>query len=473
MRFTLILHILMFAALSAIACPAAQVKEPAVAGGFYPGDAAVLKRDVDRYLAAVRHTDDARPLALIVPHAGYQYSGAIAAEGYARLKGRPVSTVILIGPSHRFPLSGAAIYPGDGMRTPLGTVTVATQLARGLASNADHVRLDPAPFEGEHSLEVQLPFIQRALGKGVSIVPILVGAPDQKSLGSLSRGIARILSRDPHALLVMSTDLSHFHDLATARIMDGRVTDAMERLSLKDLEGLLASRRGEMCGGWPVIYGLAAARAAGATHAVRYRSATSAEVTGDEKSVVGYVSMGVVRGTLSEAQKRELLDLARTTVTSHVRGGKLPDATAAHPLLKADRATFVTINGAGGRLRGCIGTIVPQTSLKASVIANAVSAASHDSRFSPVRPDELAGLHYEVTILSPLSPLQDIKDIQIGRHGLYLEKDGRSSVFLPQVPLEQGWDLTTYLSELSRKAGLGPEGWIGARLSTFTAEVIR
>jgi AmmeMemoRadiSam system protein A len=255
--------------------------------------------------------------------------------------------------------------------------------------------------------------------------------------------------------------------------MDNRMIDAMERLSRRDLERLLASRQGEMCGGWPAVYGIAAVRAAGATHAVRYRSATSAAVTGDYKSVVGYASLGIVRGALSAEQRRQAVELARTSVVRHVRGEPLPDPASDVPIFKADGAVFVTINGPDKRLRGCIGTIEPQSSLRSAIISNAVSAASRDSRFSPVRTEELGGLSYEVTVLSPLQPLKDVKDIVIGRHGLYLEKDGHSGVFLPQVPVEQGWDRTTYLTQLARKAGLASDGWIGARLSVFTADVIR
>jgi AmmeMemoRadiSam system protein A len=206
---------------------------------------------------------------------------------------------------------------------------------------------------------------------------------------------------------------------------------------------------------------------------VRYRSGTSAGVNGDRKSVVGYVAMGIMPGRLSDKQKRQLHELAVTTVTRHVTGRPLPSSDSADPLLRADGATFVTLNDASGRLRGCIGTIQPQMSLYGSVISNAVSAASRDSRFPPVRADELASLRVEVTILSPLEAVKDPGSIVVGRHGVYLEKEGRSSVFLPQVPVEQGWDLPTYLSQLALKAGLPSDGWKGARLSLFTAEVIR
>lgn len=473
-RTVTLLLLLLGCWISAASCQQPIIKDPAVAGSFYPGDAATLQKSVDAMLSSVRVTgDETPPLALVVPHAAHQYSGLVASEGYARVKGRRVSTVILIGPSHYAMLKGAAIHPGDGMRTPLGVVSLDTALARTLASDAGHVRLDAAPFAKEHSLEVQLPFIQRAFGPSTRIVPILVGMPDRESYQSLSAGIAAILKSRPDALLLISTDLSHYRDLTTASSMDSRVIDAIERLAVTELEQLLSSGRGEMCGGWPTVYGLAAVRAAGASHAVTYRRGTSADLTGDRKSVVGYVAQGIIRGNLSESQRRELLELAKLTVETHVRGEKLPEVKDRSPLLRAARGVFVTIKRQDGQLRGCIGSILPQHPLQEAVVHNARAAASQDSRFMPVKPTELLGLQYEVTILSHLEPLSDTNAIVVGTHGVYLEKGAHSSVFLPQVPVEQGWDRATYLAELARKAGLPPDGWKDARLSVFTADIIK
>jgi AmmeMemoRadiSam system protein B/AmmeMemoRadiSam system protein A len=450
------------------------VKDPSVAGAFYPAEAAVLKRDVDRYLAAVRPTKGgARPVALVVPHAGHEYSGAIAAEAYGRLKGQPVSTVVLIGPSHHVPFNGAVIYPGEGMRTPLGVIPIATKTARRLVHDQDQVRFDATPFAREHSLEVQLPFIQRAFGAATAVVPILIGSPTKDSRAVLARDLGRILREDPHALLVISTDLSHYHDQATALQMDRRMVDAVERLSTNDLERYVMSGQGEMCGIWPMVYGIAAARAAGASHGVRYRSATSGDVTGDKRRVVGYAAMGIMRTPLSNRQRQELLELARRTVTRQVNNETVPEPRTTDPVLRADGAAFVTLNGPDGRLRGCIGSIVPNSSLYESVSHNAVAAAIHDPRFTPVRQEEVRGLAIEVSVLSPLVTINDPAEIVIGRHGLYLEKGMASSVFLPQVAVEQGWDLPTYLAQLALKAGLPADGWHGARLSVFSAEVIR
>jgi len=474
LRIVSIILLLTVFMMSGTAVLASEIKQTAVAGAFYPGDAAKLSRDVDAYLAKVRtNRGGTRPMAIVVPHAGYEYSGAIAAEAYARLKGKPVSTIILLGPSHHAPLNGAAVYPGDGMQTPLGIIPVAVKTARSLVHEHEQVRLDAAPFAREHSLEVQLPFIQRAFGAKVPVVPILVGTPTRDSLTALSRDLGRLLRADPHALLVISSDLSHYHDQATARRMDRGMIDAVERLSSNDLERLVQSGRGEMCGIWPTVYGIAATRGAGASHGVLYRSGTSGDVNGDKKRVVGYAAMGIMRDVLSKQQKRALLELARRTVNRQVNGERMPESVTDDPQLRADGAAFVTLNGPDGRLRGCIGTIVPNSSLYESVIRNAVAAAIHDPRFKPVSKDELKGLSVEVSVLSPLVPISDPSAIVIGRHGLYLEKGGASSVFLPQVPVELGWDLPTYLSQLALKAGLPADGWRGAALSVFSAEVIR
>jgi AmmeMemoRadiSam system protein A len=155
-----------------------------------------------------------------------------------------------------------------------------------------------------------------------------------------------------------------------------------------------------------------------------------------------------------------------------VTSKQIPEAASRDPRLAADGAAFVTLKEKNGALRGCIGTIQPVMPLCRSVVSNAVAAAARDHRFPPVRPEELPGLEVEVTVLSPLEPVADLKEVRIGTHGLYLEAPGASSVFLPQVPVEQGWDLATYLRELALKAGLPPDGWQKGRLSRFTAEII-
>jgi MEMO1 family protein len=471
-RFRFYLNSMLLMVLFPCACGGA-VKEPAVAGSFYPADKKTLADDVERYLSQPGDSpDEGRLLALMAPHAGYIYSGGVAGYSYAKLKGKDIRKVILLGPAHYSAISGAAIYPGEAMRTPLGTVRVDDSLARTIVSEKDGVRLSAEPFEREHSLEVQLPFLQGTL-KDFSIVPILIGRMTAESYRHLSDRIATILKSDEKALVVISTDLSHYHDSKTASGKDRKVLDAVERLSGGDLERLLMSGEGEACGGGPVLYGMAAVRGAGATEAKIFRYADSGAVSGDTRRVVGYGAAGFYRKQLSPAVRAEILTLARNTVECQVKGNPLPVWSGTDGRMKADGAVFVTLKEKSGRLRGCIGSIQAHTALYRSVTQNAVAAASKDPRFLPVRPDELPSLEVEVTVLSPMEPVSGTSEIEIGKHGVYLDASGRSSVFLPQVPVEQGWDLDTYLKQLAMKAGLAPEGWKGGKLYRFTAEIIR
>lgn len=451
---------------------AAAAKEPAVAGSFYPADRKRLEEEVDSFLdAADGAKGEGRLLALISPHAGYMYSGHVAGHSYARLKGEDISTVLLIGPCHHAAVSGAVIYPGSGLRTPLGVVPVDETLASSLENDSAGVRLAAEPFAREHSLEVQLPFLQRTLQE-FRVVPILVGRMTADSYRHLADGMAAILERDEKSILVISTDLSHYHDARKAGVMDHKVLDAAERLAAGELERLFTSGEGEMCGAGAVLYGLAAARGAGATEGELFMYADSGDVSGDKGYVVGYGAIGYYRRELSSGDRDEIIALARETVERHVCGRPLPEWHGESRRLRADGAVFVTLKKRGGGLRGCIGSLHGTMPLYRSIIQNGVSAASRDPRFAPVKAEELPGLEIEVTVLSPLHPIKGPEEVVIGRDGLYLEAPGGSGVFLPQVPVEQGWDLETYLRQLAVKAGLSPDGWKGGRLYRFTGEIV-
>ncbi|MBI4843478.1 MAG: AmmeMemoRadiSam system protein B [Nitrospirae bacterium] len=449
----------------------AEVKEPAVAGAFYPKDEKVLAQTVDSLLSDAKDkSESGRLIALISPHAGYQFSGGIAAYTYNHLKERNIKTVILIGPSHHKAFQGASVYTGEGMKTPLGIVKVDTKRAKSLLNKDADVTSFPEAFEKEHSLEVQLPFLQRTL-KDFRIIPILIGAPTQQSYEHLTKKLTEMMRDDEGVIMIASTDLSHYHDYNTAVSMDKKVIDSIERVSSGDAERLLTSRQGEMCGGYPVLYTMAVAQNLGATNAVLYKYANSGDVTGDKGRVVGYAAMGIYKSFLSEGEKKILLQLAKDTVNSYVKDGKTPSSNTDKKRLKSNGATFVTIRE-HGVLRGCIGNIVPTMPLYDSVISNSVSAASRDPRFQPVSADELDKIEVEVTILSPLELVKDTNAIVVGKHGLYIKKDGRSGILLPQVPLEFGWDRETFLRQVSKKAGLPPDAWKDAELYWFTADII-
>ncbi len=454
-----------------------RVREPAVAGAFYPADPAELRSMVEKFVdrAETKHVPGDL-LAVIAPHAGYVYSGGVAGYAYRQLRDRPVDTVIILGPNHRAPLTGVSVYTEGVFRTPLGDAVIDGETAGRLLDPASDIVFAPEVHEKEHSIETQLPFLQVLFGENVKIVPVLVGMPTQKSFASFTERLADELAHHPKTLLVVSTDLSHYHDYDTARTMDHTMLEPIKSIALEEAEGLLRKRSGEMCGGWPVLYALKTARLLGANEGVLYAYANSGDTAGTKDRVVGYAAMGLYRRPLTKEDRRELHRIAAATIDLYVRKREKPDFSVNSPRLKAYGAAFVTINR-HGHLRGCIGSTVPREALYRSVIDNALRAAVHDPRFAPVTPGELGDLEVEVSVLSPMKPLRrsQVGTIEIGRDGLFLVKGRHSGIFLPQVPVEQGWDRETYLKELCRKAGLPAGSWRAddARLYTFTADVIR
>ena len=318
-------------------------------------------------------------------------------------------------------------------------------------------------------LEVQLPFLQTVL-KDFTIVPILIGSPTAKSFQHLVSKISAML--DDNTIIVASSDLSHYHDYAQAKEMDGKIISAIERLSLADADSLLNSGKAELCGAYPVFIAIEAARRAGATRGVLFQYANSGDVTNDKSKVVGYASIGLFRDAFTEGEKKELLSLARNAISEHVISGNVPEEKAANPKFRADGAAFVTIKK-NSALRGCIGHVQAVMPLYQSVIKNAVAASSSDPRFPPMKKEELKDIEVEISILSPLSPVKNVSDIQVGKHGLLIRRGNQSGLLLPQVASEFGWDRETFLRQLCRKAGLPDDSWKDADLYSFTAEIIK
>lgn len=449
-----------------------EVKEPSVAGTFYPAEKEVLREMVDTFLSkAHRVSHSGKLIALISPHAGYQFSGQVAACAYNQLKGRDIDAVIVIGSSHFKSFNGASVYGKGKFRTPLGDVMIDEHLAGRLISAKDHVVFSPDVFEREHSIEVQIPFLQRTL-REFKIVPILIGAPTKESFSSLIENLTKLLMEQKNAVIVASTDLSHFHNDHDAKLMDKRVIGAIETLSVEELFSYLQKGTGELCGAYPVIVTMVVAQRLGANRGILLKYAHSGDVTGDMSHVVGYAAMGIYRSDLTREEKEEILFIARKTVEEYVATGKAPSFDVKHPKLRVNGAAFVTVKK-GGSLRGCIGHIKPVMPLYQSVIKNAIAASSSDPRFPPMKKEELKDIEVEVSVLSPLEPLKDARTIQIGKHGLYIVKGMQGGLLLPQVAVEYGWDPNTFLEQVCVKAGLPKDAWKDADLYTFTAEIIK
>jgi len=459
--------------------PTSVVTRPAaVAGMFYPASPEVLRGRVRAFLDEAGPGDGFAPKVLIVPHAGYVYSGSTAARGYALL--RPVAgqvrRVVVIGPAHRVAVRGVAIPSVDRFETPLGPVDLDRAVLDGLATEPHVVRSDHA-HAAEHALEVQLPFLQEVLG-AFTLVPLVVGdaTPDE---------VVDVLERvwgGPETLIVVSSDLSHYLPYETARRVDAATLAQVLALG-PELDHQQA------CGATPINALLHLAR----RRRLRPRliaACSSGDTAGDRDRVVGYASLTFTaddRDPSAEADEEGLSDPserpaargqmllahARHAIESLFRapGAALPDA----PFLDEPGATFVTLR-LDGELRGCIGTLEAEHPLRHDVLRNARNAALRDPRFEPLSEKELAGLSIEVSLLSTPEPLsfadeEDLtRQVEARRHGLVLEYGRHRSTFLPQV-WEQLPDARDFLRHLKAKAGLPPDFWSeGIRVSCYAVE---
>lgn len=467
-------------ALLATAFAAPQVRQPAVAGAFYPADANELRKMVDDFLARAGTPAVPGPVvALISPHAGYPYSGGVAAYSYALAKGRKPERVVVIAPSHVEAFAFSAVYDGDAYATPLGNVPVDKAFAAKLASMSPLIKLSSQGHvqrsgQGEHSIEVQLPFLQRALGQ-FKLVPIIMGDQSYDACRALGLALAKLI-QGSDTLLVASSDLSHFHTYDEAVKLDRKTLKAIQEWDYLSLSRNFDSRVWEACGGGPIVATMIAAERLGATQATLLKYANSGDVTNDRSRVVGYGALALTKAasaaaappfSLTQPERDELLKLARTSVETAVRQRRLYDFNGAgFESLMQERGAFVTLKEKG-ELRGCIGYVAPVKPLSYTVRDVAAFAALKDSRFPPVSTGELPQLEYEISVLSPLRRVLDVKQIEVGRHGLVVRRGDNEGLLLPQVPVEQKWDRMTFLAETCRKAGLPADAWRDERTDIF------
>jgi len=439
-------------------------REPAVAGGFYPGDETTLANMVDGYLNQAEKKDLPSIRGLVAPHAGYIYSGPTAAHAYKQLSDKKIKTAIVVGPSHHTYLKGASIPDVTHYKTPLGLVPLSSKAKEILRE--DGITSNPAAHAREHSVEVQMPFLQRVLGD-FEVVPVVVGEMDSEKLADIL-----VKYVDEETVLVASSDLSHYHPYETANKLDKICTDAIPPLNL----GAMSSC--EACGKTPVLALMHVAKKKGWS-GVLLDYTNSGDTAGDKQRVVGYASIAFYEkeGVTGEG-KETLLKLARETVESHVREGKATevDESTLPPELTNIQGCFVTLHK-HGQLRGCIGDIFPKRPLYQCIIGNAVNAAANDYRFKPVKPAELSEIDVEVSVLSVPKKLEYenpedlLKKLTPQKDGVVVEYQGRKSTYLPQV-WEQLPNKQEFLTRLCTKQGSPPDCWTkGAKIETYRAQV--
>jgi hypothetical protein len=444
----------------------AKIRPPAVAGSFYPADAQQLARVVDRLLHRANETHGAPgrgatvPKALIVPHAGFRFSGAIAAAAYARVKpaSANVRRVVLIGPSHRVPVDGLALPSVTAFDSPLGRIPLDAELIERLRGVPGCVVADE-PHATEHSLEVQLPFLQRLL-PDFQLTPLAVGRDD----GSLVAAVLREVWGGPETLVLISSDLSHFHPYERAQRFDERSSRAIMAL---DPSGL----RARSACGWRGVSGMLRFAAETGLVPTTLDLLNSGDTTGRRERVVGYGAWAFAESSLhapaplAETDAAKVIELAQAAIARAAAGQSRPEvAVGTFPAaLQRPGATFVTLTKAG-RLRGCLGSLQAFRPLVLDVVERAHASARRDPRFPPVRPEELASLTLEVAVLTPPVPLafrdedELLATLRPGQDGLTIEDRGRRATFLPKVWTDIP-EPERFLARLKQKAGLPPDHW--------------
>lgn len=462
----------MFSAQAASINPEEKVRQPAVAGAFYPADPAELGKMIDGFLAKANPPVIKDLVAIVSPHAGYIYSGPVAAYSYALLKGRKIERVVVIAPSHYEMFDFVSVYDGDAYATPFGRIPVDREFAGRLAAMSPHIKLSDRAHavvadRGEHALEVQLPFLQRVLGP-FKLVPIIMGAQDYDLCRALGVSLAKLIS-GPETLIVASSDLSHYHPYDEAVSIDHKTLKAIEEWDFLNLARNFERRVWEACGGGPIVAAMIAAERLGANQAKVLKYANSGDVIADHSRVVGYGAVAFYKSpqpsqaeesfTLTAQEKERLLDIAKKSVETAVTEGKLYECSAGGmEALMQERGAFVTLTK-NGELRGCIGYVAAIKPLCHTVRDVAAYAALRDQRFMPVTVRELDQLEYEISVLSPLRHVMDVKQIRVGRDGLLIRNEDGEGLLLPQVAAEQHWDRITFLEQTCRKAGLPPHAW--------------
>lgn len=481
----------------------ATIRKPAAAGknSFYPSSAVELTKMIAGFFAEVEKVPlGGPPVALIAPHAGYIYSGKVAAKAFKLLEGEQFDSVVVVSPSHTVFFKGCSVFDGEGYETPLGVVNINIALAQKIAGINPLVRFSnqghaTGSDRGEHALEVMLPFLQVALGK-FTLVPIVMGDQEPDSISALGEILASVL-RETNTLLVASTDLSHFHPEKEANKLDEAVKKAVESLDPSAVMETLYSRQGEACGAGPVSAVMAAAKRLGATEVRSLDYATSGTVTGDFSEVVGYYS-AVLVGDKKVADQRKMMGQQVAKLKKQQAAERLsdddkqllhqivkksiqaafdkkpysPPDVSGNEQLESHKGAFVTLN-LHGELRGCIGQIRGRQPLVNTIAEMAQAAAFDDPRFPELTLDEFKQLEIEISVLSPLVRVRDFDLIKIGRDGLMIKLEYQSGLLLPQVAGERRWTQEHFLEQTCLKAGLPKNAYKDkqAEVYKFSADV--
>ena len=456
-------------------------RKPAVAGSFYTDNPNKLEKEIKSYLKKTKATKNGT-VAVISPHAGYVFSGQTAAEAINQIDAsKQYENIFILAVSHHVHIGGASVYSVGNYEMPGFTVEVNVDLAQKLIDEYSFFEFNKSAHYQEHSLEVQLPFLQFHLKNKFKIVPILIGTNNKFVIEQIADALRPFFNENN--IFVISTDFSHFPNYDDALKVDSQTAnsiisnkpekfiDTLLENSSKNIKNLETSA----CG-WANVLTLLYLTQNNKDfkyEIIDYKNSGDS-IYGGKDRVVGYYAIAVRKKQmfkLSEKEKSVLLDIARKAINSYVMSSKIPeiDKSKLTPTLNLNVGAFVTLHN-NGKLRGCIGQFMPTRPLFKVVQEMAIAAATNDNRFLPVNVDEIGDVDIEISVLTPLQKISSIDEIEIGRDGIYIKKAYNSGTLLPQVAVENGWTKEQFLEYCSKyKAGIGAEGWKEADLFIYQA----
>ena len=487
--------------------PKKQVFESQLAGKWYPADKEQLQNQIKNLLESAETQERKEVRALVLPHAGYKYSGSVAASSLKQLSSKTYHRVIILGPTHRYNLKNKVSVPANytHYKTPLGEIPLDMDFLNNLAKSPTVEKTDYI-HRSEHSVQIELPLLQEVLTSEFELVPVVVGQLDPAAAAGIGKKIRDLIAGDKEkTLIVVSSDFTHYGPRYGYQPFDKNIRENIRELDMKVLRHLrqqkidkyydfIDSTKVTVCGKHPLGILLQILPSNTAIHKAAYD--TSGRMTGSFQNSVSYLGLVCTapykdtqsdkennsdqesddkskadsekdskppeQQALNTESREKLLTLARRSIKYYLEHRTAPsqndlDMEISEPLKKT-RGAFVTLHK-NGRLRGCIGEIKARRALYKAVIHQAVNAAFRDRRFRPLKENELDNISIEISVLYPPHKVSSFKDIEIGRHGIILKKRGRSSVYLPHVASQQSWDIRETLRHLSRKAGLPADAW--------------
>jgi len=421
-----------------------MVRNPVVSGQFYPESPSQLETMIEGMVDEKAVKEEV--IGLVLPHAGYIYSGPVTGAAISKIKFK--DTFIIMGPNHTGRGKPLSIMTQGTWKTPLGEVEIDSELGRQILATSSHLEEDYTAHQYEHSIEVQLPFLQY-FKKDIRFVPIILAYSSGAVYKEVGRELAKtIKGLNKEVVIIASSDMTHYEPQESAQRKDNKAIEAILDLNENELLERVDELNISMCGYAPAVSLISAAKELGAKRAELVRYQTSGDTTGDYSSVVGYAGV-IIKGMSPLAR------LAQRTVETFVKEGKTPEPEELTPEMQQKAGVFVSIHKLG-QLRGCIGTFEPtQNNVAQEIITNAISSATQDPRFPAVTPDELEDLDYSVDVLTEPEPIDSQDQLDPKKYGVIVESGTRKGLLLPDL---EGVDSADYQINICRqKAGIAPD----------------